>query len=631
MYTNCDTLTNKFDELELNVSINNPDIIIINEVLPKYKRYIIHTSEIEINGYKLYTNNFDDKDIRGVAIYIKRKIISSQTYINDSARDTVWVQIETQPNKHLLVGGIYRSPNNNTDQNNIFWKNISNATEQNKNHILLVGDFNCKEINWEDISTTERNTESVSNKLIETVRDCYLEQSVTENTRARGTDTPSLLDLILSYDNNQITNIQYLSPIGLSDHSIITFVYQVESETCEYKVKRYFYDKGDYKSMRAKLDEVNWVEIFENKTIQQQWVILSDILQELEDVYIPNKLVTVDGEYKYKDALPQHILKQIARKHNAWKRYMETRLAKKYKIYCRARNKVKSMVKHFRKEREKGISCNIKENPKAFWKYIKSKSSTKPKVSKLCVDPKDSSSQTTNDSESKANILNSYFATVFTHEPLGEVPSLDPRQTDEQKDIDISQEKIRTLLLNLKISKSPGPDNIHPRVLSELCNQLCIPLTQIYKGSMQQAIIPHEWKLARVSAIHKKGKQTLASNYRPVSITSIVCRVMETIIRDDIVKFIDENNLLSDFQFGFWKGRSTNLQILNVLNDWTTNMEDKFNTECIYLDYQKAFDSVPHKRLISKLYAYKINSKLIQWIQNYLENRQQYVEITGKK
>ena len=148
---------------------------------------------------------------------------------------------------------------------------------------------------------------------------------------------------------------------------------------------------------------------------------------------------------------------------------------------------------------------------------------------------------------------------------------------------------------------------------------------------MKSINIPKQWKIARVSAIHKKGNCKLASNYRPVSITSIVCSVLETIIRNFMVEFLVSNNLLSDFQFGFVKGRSTTLQLLNVLNDWTNSLENKFTTDCIYLDYQKTFDSVTHKRLISKLRSYKFNPVIISWVENYLRDRSQYVEINGEQ
>ena len=127
------------------------------------------------------------------------------------------------------------------------------------------------------------------------------------------------------------------------------------------------------------------------------------------------------------------------------------------------------------------------------------------------------------------------------------------------------------------------------------------------------------------------GNTVIQCKYRPVSITSIICRILETIIRNSIVKFLVSNDLLSVYQYGFLKGRSTTLQLLKVLNDWTESMENKFNTDCIYLDYQKAFDSVPHRKLIAKLRSYKINECLVNWVEDYLQNRSQFVEINGKE
>ena len=164
------------------------------------------------------------------------------------------------------------------------------------------------------------------------------------------------------------------------------------------------------------------------------------------------------------------------------------------------------------------------------------------------------------------------------------------------------------MLSELDVNKSPGPEGIHPRFINELTEQLCLPLSIIFKESMKTSIIPKQWKLARVSAIHIKGEQKkVASNYRPGSITSIVCRTMEKILRDSMASFLMENNLLSNYQFGFIKGRSTALQLLNVLNDCTQAIESKNFTDCIYMDYQKAFDKVPHNRLISKLTNLMLN------------------------
>ena len=111
--------------------------------------------------------------------------------------------------------------------------------------MLLMGDFNCSGIDWTNQLTVDINTNSLNNKLIETLRDCYLEQVITENTRARGSNVPSLLDLVLCYDREQIGNIKYLGPLGKSDHCVVTLLYNITFENCSYKVKRNMYDKGD--------------------------------------------------------------------------------------------------------------------------------------------------------------------------------------------------------------------------------------------------------------------------------------------------------------------------------------------------------------------------------------------------
>ena len=190
----------------------------------------------------------------------------------------------------------------------------------------------------------------------------------------------------------------------------------------------------------------------------------------------------------------------------------------------------------------------------------------------------------------KDNILNSYSASVYTMEPIDDIPRLTPKATPEQTKLKITVEMVKGLFSDLKVHKSPGPDGLHPRFMQELSTELCKPLAMIFEKSIETAKLPKQWKVARVSAIFKKGNKKLASNYRPVSIISIVCRTFEKIIRDQVVSFLMENELLSNFQFGFIKCISTTLQLLNVLNNWTQSIENRNITDCIYMDYQKAFD-----------------------------------------
>ena len=198
--------------------------------------------------------------------------------------------------------------------------------------------------------------------------------------------------------------------------------------------------------------------------------------------------------------------------------------------------------------------------------------------------------------------------------------------------LSITEDDIRKLLENLKIDKSPGLDELHPRLLKELSSSLAIPLKLIFDSSLDAKKVPKDWKLAGVSAIFKKGSKSLAGNYRPVSLTSVICKIMEKIVRNHIIEHMKENKFFSSQQYGFISGRSTSLQLLEVLDKWTEALERKgTNIDCIYMDFQKAFDKVPHNRLIGKLQSYGISEDITEWVKSFLNERKQKVIINGKE
>ena len=139
--------------------------------------------------------------------------------------------------------------------------------------------------------------------------------------------------------------------------------------------------------------------------------------------------------------------------------------------------------------------------------------------------------------------------------------------------------------------------------------------------------IPNDWINANITAIHEKGNKSDLSNYRPASLTSIVCKVMEWFVRDRILKHFTDNNLFSNNQFGFVKGRSTMLQLLRIMDEWTECLESGGQINVIYTDFEKAFDKVSHKMLLHKLRLYRLNEAVIHWITSFLWNRKQRVKV----
>lgn len=226
--------------------------------------------------------------------------------------------------------------------------------------------------------------------------------------------------------------------------------------------------------------------------------------------------------------------------------------------------------------------------------------------------------------------VSTFFSSVYTNEPPVDPNLGQPRDINQPMiDIDFSQQLVEAKLAKLNISKSAGPDNIHPRVLKELKEVLSLPISLIFQTSYANGIVPEDWKNANVTAIHKKSDKHIADNYRPISLTSVICKLMESITSDALVCHMKSNNLFTNKQFGFLKGRSATLQLLNVLDDWTKLLDAGISIDVVYTDFQKAFDTVPHQRLMMKLNSYGIHSKVLTWIRSFLTGRKQRVVITG--
>jgi len=233
----------------------------------------------------------------------------------------------------------------------------------------------------------------------------------------------------------------------------------------------------------------------------------------------------------------------------------------------------------------------------------------------------------TGDDETKADLLNSFFASVFTHENT-DIPVLeDKHQIKDSINISFTTDII---VKKLKITKSAGPDGFHPRVLSEISPSIKLLLSIICTQSYDEGCLPSDWKNSHITPVHKKGSKVVPGNYSLVSLTSVIGKMMESMIRDSLVKYMMENNLFCDQQHGFVSGRSCVTQLLVTLELWTELLDSGAPIDVIYWDFQKGFDTVPHQRLLRKLKAYGITGKVLEWIQDFLSGRRQRVVVNGK-
>ena len=254
------------------------------------------------------------------------------------------------------------------------------------------------------------------------------------------------------------------------------------------------------------------------------------------------------------------------KKNRLWRKYKSTKYIFDRNNYKRCKNKFRSLTRRLRKDFERYLSNNSKQKPKMFWNYAKSRLKTRENLSSL----KKLDGTTATTSSDKAETLNSFFASVFTLEDLDTIPSAPIYNFEDLLlTIDITSELVKEKLDKLNPNKSPGHDGWHPHFLRELSEVICVPLAILFKKSLKEG--DHvSWKKAVVAAIYKKGKKTDPGNYRPVSLTSVISKVMESIVRDAIVSHLMSNALITDDQHGFVPGRDCMTQLLVCIEDWTS-------------------------------------------------------------
>ena len=629
MYTNADSIMNKREELEARIEVNQPDIIAISEVYPKVQGHHIQSAELQLDGFDCFTA---DQEGRGVCIYTRKwmKATAVNSLTGSDFSESVWCETRLKNNDILLIGCVYRSPNSSQDNNDRLMDLISMACNMNKSHLLIMGDFNYPDVDWSTY-TSLSSLPHGSSQLIDCLHDNFIYQTVRDYTRFREGQQPSLLDLVIVNDEMMIEDITIEDPLGKSDHAVLIFDVICHKDVYDHQPPRFVYDKGDYEALSEDLALVNWSSM-NDLDANGAWEFVCHQVHLAIERNIPKTKPFCRGDSHESKRKPpwmcQEALTKVKRKHHAWRKYMNTKQQGDYQSYVRARNDATNEVKKAKRQFEMKLAEQVKGNPKSFWKYVRSKTKVKSGISDL---QKEDGSLTQTDVE-KAELLNKFFASVFTDENLSYVPDPDYQHNAKKlEDINISREDVLKKLKNLKPSKAPGPDGLHPRVLKEAANVLADPLAEVFNKSISEGSVPDGWKLAHVKALFKKGKSNLPSNYRPVSLTSIVCKIMESILRDAIMKFLDEEEILNNHQHGFRAGRSCVTELLDVIDTWTKILDEGGGIDVAYLDFSKAFDSVPHQRLLRKVKAYGVDGKILRWIESFLIGRKQRVVINNKE
>ena len=617
-YANARSIVNKLDELALYVSEEKPDVIGITET---WLHEDILNSEIGFKGYTVFRKDrISNIKIRGggVMLYISNKFnaIEVEDLKEDNFPESLWCRLEFEKFK-ILLGICYRPPDSAKTNDDSLFNLITKACECSKD-VIIMGDFNYPQLNWKDDSLL-----NISSPFVECLNDNFLTQMVNESTRGDNT-----LDLLITSNEDFIENVRIEEPFSTSDHKIVRWSIVIgRNNNKENDRKQFNYFKGNYDDAKEKIKDIDWQLRFNNLGIEEMWEEFKNEIFKLRDEFIPI-MKSRNSKQKW---VTKEVTKRRRAKEKAWKKYVKSGKSEvEYNNYLVKLHEANKTNKQAKVEFEKKLASNIKKDSKSFFAYVGSKQRTKDKVGPLLNEKGDIVS----DHKEAADLLNKYFSSVFTAELDSNIPEpINLFNRDLLQDgllqIDVSDETVKAKLGKLNVSKSPGLDDIHGKMLFELRECICRPLGLIYRATLERGEIPVDWKDAGVTPLFKKGKRSESQNYRPVSLTSIPCKVLESIIKDGVLAHLEKFDLIKDTQHGFLSGRSCLTNLLEYMEEVTEVLDKGNPVDVIYLDFAKAFDKVPHKRLFRKLTSHGISGNLSKWIENWLTGRRQKVCING--
>lgn len=625
MSININGIRGKILELQSFIEGENPDVLAIQET--KIDKSI-QTAELflDILNYDVYRN---DRTLHGggVMLLVNKSLNAMPLYIFENGSESVWAKATFNGSSHYF-GCWYKDPESPIENIKLLREQLSKIqTQSPKNkipNIHLLGNFNFPSIDWD--TKTGKNGKVLSQTdgqaFVDILNDHHIEQLIDFPTRGE-----NVLDLMLTTLPSQICDIN--SPDKLSDHEVISCNLCVFTKpTKTVKCKFYLYNKGNYTKMKDETRTFNRDIYFNglqnNSSTEENWKILKTFIQKTVNDNVPSK---ISRSRKQLPWISQNIRAKIRRRNKLHKRAKETGSKRLKAKWEELRKDIKKEINTAHNRYIEDMIGNIKENSKPFWKYISSQKKDTQSIPPL----KTKSGNTAENDSDKAEVLNEQFSSVFTPKSeTDEIPYI-KKAYQNMKDIKVTEDGIRKLLHGLNTSKACGPDEISPKILKELANKLAPTITHLFQQSIDKGAIPEEWTTANICPLFKKSDRSIPANYRPVSLTCILCKLCEHIVCSNIMNHLERNKIITNRQHAFRKHHSCETQLSNVTHDWAKNIDDGKQTDIFILDFEKAFDTVPHEKLKSKLNGYGISGKTLNWIDAFLCHRRQCVVVKGTK
>ena len=589
---------------------NNADIIITCETFLN--------SEVEetfgkIRGYTHWIRrDRQGREGGGIAVCHKNNLQIQVLEVNcPTWLEVIFLKVVLSTNNALLLCAHYRPQWQGRAPLDFLSNNLDGLLLQyNCQHIAIVGDLNYHLVQsaYDDLLAV--------NGLVDHVD--------FPTHILGGTLDPVITDI--SHDHVKCSS---LGKVGSSDHfAIIAHICLAPAKEENKLRKIWLWDQTNWTAMKEDLAVLDWNSILTGDA-NSKATALTDCIIKMQEKYVPSRTYTTrPGDqpwFGYRCRLAADC------KYKSWKKYKNNPTLHNRALY---KNACKAMIdtskwaqQRWHRDLQQELS-GPGVGSKSWWALAKD---TQGKTPENTIPPLNKADGTIASSNiQKAELLASMFSSkMMVPDPDRTPPQTRPLCDYTLTNINVCHAKVLKLLKTINTKKATGPDNVSPHILRQCAVELAEPLTALFQTCIEENCWPRIWKEARVVPIHKKLSKANPQNYRPISLLSIISKMFEKIIAEDLLQHLEDHNLLSNKQFGFRSSRSTTDLLLLLAKNWQDEMDAGNDTLVVALDIAGAFDRVWHRGLVAKLYAKGIQGDLLDLLKDYLTARTLRVVVAG--
>jgi hypothetical protein len=575
--------------------------------------------------YDVYRADRPHKVGGGVCLLVSKRINSTLASMPRDIKEVpnceiLCVDLHTDIGYRLVL--CYRPPGYvSSQETTLLFSNIGSYCNQTEHVGVVLGDFNMPAVNWITF-------DGLGPECSEYLAEANIRQIVDFPTMVSST-APNTNDLIFVSDTQFVLSVRPGPPFGNSIHISICFelhdniTRNVGGDSSDGAMgKSVNYIKGDYKKINEILLVQKWDDVYACEDLNECYNNFCLTLMNIVSRFCP--LRPAKRNCRRVNSLPKGMKSRYKKKNIMFKKIRTPSDRVRYRLFAKDCDRM--VQDHYYRVESKAVESKDK-----FYSYIKSKTKQRSDIVSMTTNE----GIQTLDKKEIAEMFAEHFASVYVEPTDGEgaigVDGSCCNQSNAKNSFDITEELVLRELHRLPDKETRSEDGVPPVVLKRCANSLIGPILHLLRKSVSSGKIPDKWRHILVRPTHKKGSKKLVKNFRPIGLTCILSKVCERIVRDQMVKHLTSQGMISDRQHGFRSRRSTITSLLSTHNDWKKLLLTASELYAVYLDFSKAFDVVSHDILKSKLSKAGFGGMAICWLIDYLSRRTMSVIVEDKE